>query len=287
MADDAICGVCLNGDSVEGDAIVFCDGPNCNVAVHQGCYGISEVPDKEWLCSTCRAGLTNADVQCVLCPNRGGAMKPVGYSAPDGTIVRTGGWCHSLCASWIPETHFEPEATMEYVFGVADVNADRMRLRCAYCNGKGNGACVQCYVSTCCTAYHPSCIPKAKDVLMTALPRKSAPDEVMLAAVCPKHVELVKQKYLSKGVAEVIGGNAAAESLMFAPGGTTAPAPAGTRARSTPPRVITKTSRKNATVDAVVKKKAKDTMKSKPLKKSKTVVVGEWDGVGTPVEIGG
>ena len=36
-----LCDVCYEGESVEGNCILFCD--ECNVAVHQICYGVKEV----------------------------------------------------------------------------------------------------------------------------------------------------------------------------------------------------------------------------------------------------
>ena len=40
--DEAYCAVCGDGASVEPNQIVFCE--RCDVAVHQGCYGIGEIP---------------------------------------------------------------------------------------------------------------------------------------------------------------------------------------------------------------------------------------------------
>ena len=51
--EEIICCVCGDGDSYETNMIVLCDG--CNVAVHQMCYGIPQIPEDEWLCHTCRA----------------------------------------------------------------------------------------------------------------------------------------------------------------------------------------------------------------------------------------
>ena len=47
------CAVCLSGDSYAHDAIVFCE--NCNLAVHQQCYGIKAVPEGAWFCEVCKA----------------------------------------------------------------------------------------------------------------------------------------------------------------------------------------------------------------------------------------
>ena len=74
--DDVQCQICNNGDYEDEDLIVFCG--NCNVAVHQYCYGIESLPEGDWLCYNCELfgfyrGLA---VNCILCPKRGGPMKP-------------------------------------------------------------------------------------------------------------------------------------------------------------------------------------------------------------------
>ena len=48
--DDGFCGVCGSPHSEEGDALLFCDGKGCGVAVHQLCYAVAEVPpgDEPW-----------------------------------------------------------------------------------------------------------------------------------------------------------------------------------------------------------------------------------------------
>lgn len=74
--DDAKCSICNNGDYEDEDMIVFCG--NCNMAVHQSCYGIEQLPEGDWICYNCeifgfKSGLV---VNCFLCPKKGGAMKP-------------------------------------------------------------------------------------------------------------------------------------------------------------------------------------------------------------------
>jgi hypothetical protein len=64
-AINALCAVCGDGESKENDAIVFCD--RCNVAVHQNCYGIGELPQGDWLCWPCRMyALQYTLASCVL-----------------------------------------------------------------------------------------------------------------------------------------------------------------------------------------------------------------------------
>lgn len=62
----------------------------CPVAL-QACYGILKVPEGSWLCRTCALGV---QPKCLLCPKKGGAMKPT----RSGTK-----WVHVSCALWIPE----------------------------------------------------------------------------------------------------------------------------------------------------------------------------------------
>lgn len=51
-AINALCAVCGDGESKGNDQIVFCD--RCNVAVHQQCYGVGEIPQGDWLCWPCK-----------------------------------------------------------------------------------------------------------------------------------------------------------------------------------------------------------------------------------------
>ena len=95
---DRLCCICLLPHSDEGDFMVFCDG--CDVAVHQGCYGISDEEagiasgsqgsDADstlpWYCAACHVsgahsdtakpsaamahapGLSQLSICCALCP---------------------------------------------------------------------------------------------------------------------------------------------------------------------------------------------------------------------------
>lgn len=40
--ETVICDVCRSPDSEEANEMVFCD--NCNICVHQACYGITTIP---------------------------------------------------------------------------------------------------------------------------------------------------------------------------------------------------------------------------------------------------
>lgn len=47
------CCVCADDSGYCDNPLVYCDGNNCNVAVHQACYGIVTVPEGPWFCRKC------------------------------------------------------------------------------------------------------------------------------------------------------------------------------------------------------------------------------------------
>ena len=98
--EDALCAVCGGGDSEEPNEILFCE--RCEVAVHQDCYGVAEVPEDDWLCWPCHVAEENEKAKgmppsrpprwlreagdgslydprpaCVLCPVKRGALRAV------------------------------------------------------------------------------------------------------------------------------------------------------------------------------------------------------------------
>ncbi|MGH0165105.1 UNVERIFIED_CONTAM: hypothetical protein FKN15_064408 [Acipenser sinensis] len=153
--EDVICDVCRSPDSEEGNDMVFCD--QCNICVHQACYGILKVPHGSWLCRTCVLAI---HPQCVLCPQRGGAMK----ATRAGTK-----WAHVSCALWIPEVSIACPERMEPITKVSHIPPSRWALVCSLCKLK-TGACIQaCYgilkvphgswlCRTCVLAIHPQCV---------------------------------------------------------------------------------------------------------------------------------
>ncbi|XP_059943565.1 protein Jade-3 isoform X2 [Mesoplodon densirostris] len=167
--EDVICDVCRSPDSEEGNDMVFCD--KCNICVHQACYGILKVPEGSWLCRSCVLGI---HPQCLLCPKKGGAMK----------TTRTGTkWAHVSCALWIPEVSIACPERMEPITKVSHIPPSRWALVCSLCKLK-TGACIQCSVKSCITAFHVTCAFEHSLEMKTILDEG---DEVKFKSYCLKH----------------------------------------------------------------------------------------------------
>lgn len=175
--DHIVCDICRSPDAEDGNEMVFCD--SCNICVHQACYGITVIPDDEWLCRPCREG--KKSVTCILCPNLGGAFKPTSSG---------NSWAHVACALWIPEVSIGNVTTMEPVTKIKSIPASRWNLVCSVCNVK-TGAPIQCSYKTCKTAYHVTCAFNEK-LKMKAIVDDESNGGVKLKSYCQRHSDEAK-----------------------------------------------------------------------------------------------
>ncbi|XP_026089968.1 protein Jade-1-like [Carassius auratus] len=167
--EDVVCDVCRSPEGEDGNEMVFCD--KCNVCVHQACYGILKVPQGNWLCRTCALGV---QPKCLLCPRRGGALKPT----RSGTK-----WVHVSCALWIPEVSIGCPEKMEPITKVSHIPASRWALSCGLCR-EHTGTCIQCSMPSCIVAFHVTCAFDHGLEMRTTLAEN---DEVRFKSYCLEH----------------------------------------------------------------------------------------------------
>ncbi|KAF8357700.1 zfp-1 [Pristionchus pacificus] len=166
------CCVCSDENGWNGNPLVYCDGPDCEVAVHQGCYGILEVPEGEWLCAKCQIASANGTSKANGVDHRNGnsLASPITHPRCDlcpfgyGALKRTNknSWAHVICALYIPEVKFGDVHSMDPVI-LDDVPQDRFDRTCYLCEDEGAprsakvGACMNCNRPGCKKSFHVTC----------------------------------------------------------------------------------------------------------------------------------
>ncbi|XP_015934618.1 uncharacterized protein LOC107460745 [Arachis duranensis] len=183
--DEPFCHYCGMGETGRDlNRLVVC--ASCKMAVHQKCYGAQDGVDESWLCSWCKLkrGVEGSVNPCVLCPNKGGALKPVDSTVEDVESVQ---FVHLFCCLWMPEVYVDDLKKMEPVMNVGSIKETRRKLVCNICKLKW-GACVRCSHGTCKTSFHPLCAREARHRMEVCA--KYGDDNVELRAFCLKHSDL-------------------------------------------------------------------------------------------------
>lgn len=174
---DAVCSICLDGNITSENQILFCE--SCNVAVHQQCYGIGNVPSGDWYCEACKhfkrdiikheqtksncsiitPGIRQSfkpPIVCELCPVKGGAFVQV----QDENLEKARRWVHVVCAKWNGLYYVQSKALdgKEVIESVDDLKIEFMRseIKCDICKGR-RGSYTKCRVPGCKRHMHVMC----------------------------------------------------------------------------------------------------------------------------------
>ncbi|KAM4027720.1 protein AF-10 isoform 2-T2 [Anomaloglossus baeobatrachus] len=184
------CCVCSDERGWAENPLVYCDGHGCNVAVHQACYGIVQVPTGPWFCRKCESQERAARVRCDLCPHKDGALKR----------TDNGGWAHVVCALYIPEVQFANVSTMEPIV-LQSVPHERYNKTCYICDEQGReskaatGACMTCNKHGCRQAFHVTC---AQFAGLLCEEEGNGADNVQYCGYCKYHYSKLKHKEKEK-----------------------------------------------------------------------------------------
>uniref|UniRef100_A0A673FZ26 MLLT10 histone lysine methyltransferase DOT1L cofactor n=1 Tax=Sinocyclocheilus rhinocerous TaxID=307959 RepID=A0A673FZ26_9TELE len=224
------CCVCSDERGWAENPLVYCDGHGCNVAVHQACYGIVQVPTGPWFCRKCESQERAARVikgwrgrKPSWQTSEGGGLSTTCNKEEedsrlsrslktlnivrcelcphkDGALKRTdnGGWAHVVCALYIPEVEFANVSTMEPIV-LQSVPHERYNKTCYICEEQGReskaatGACMTCNKHGCRQAFHVTC---AQFAGLLCEEQGSDADNVKYCGYCKYHYSKLRR---SKG----------------------------------------------------------------------------------------
>ncbi|KAJ0241475.1 PHD finger family protein [Hirschfeldia incana] len=180
-----LCDFCCTGDDKEHhNRLIVC--ASCKATVHRKCYGVVEDTDETWMCSWCEMenGGNGSDRPCLLCPKKGGILKPVLSKTENGGPPE---FVHLFCSLWMPEVYIEDLNKMEPILNVPGIKETRRKLLCNLCKVK-SGTCIRCCNALCRTSFHPICAREAGNRL--EFWGKHGCDTVELRAFCSKHSDI-------------------------------------------------------------------------------------------------
>ena len=181
------CFVCNNGYLEDNDIFYECE--SCKISVHQNCYGILTNDSDNWLCDACKVMSKEEaqNLECILCPVRGGAMKQVDLPADceylknlkkirnnefdlqkhpynSVCIIPTENmrqidraWVHLSCALWHPDIYFKNFAEKTDIKFVDIISYDKYMDQCNVCDKRGYGPTIKCNKEDCNFRCHPEC----------------------------------------------------------------------------------------------------------------------------------
>jgi hypothetical protein len=155
VAGTPICLICFIQADSEKDPIISCK--ECNVSVHQDCYGMVKRKGKgPWLCARCahtkemkkkKIPIRRTTFTCGICQQEdNGAVKPTVDAC----------WAHLTCALMMPKVSFGDNKARESIKGVRNIPPKMCQQPCSLCSDT-KGAKITCNDKSCIMAFHPIC----------------------------------------------------------------------------------------------------------------------------------
>ncbi|KAI7887416.1 hypothetical protein K492DRAFT_232877 [Lichtheimia hyalospora FSU 10163] len=141
IAEEDTCAICDDPVSTTSNQIIYCDGKDCNMPVHQRCYGVAEIPEGDWLCQRCRAAKFKKRVVVICCPMQTGPLKRLSKDSNE--------YMHVTCATLNKDVN--------HLNGPYTLNRSALNQNtCCFCNTK-QGLCVACGNQECSRYFHITC----------------------------------------------------------------------------------------------------------------------------------
>lgn len=166
MSSLSKCYVCTDPETSDNRIFGCCE---CEIGVHELCYGIDDDCMFAWLCSPCT--MNKYEVFCELCQQKGGALKQ----------TTCGKWAHVICALFTVGVEFQNKILMEPV-NISKIPATNRNKTCIFWY-KTCGTCCKCNQLHCDEWMHVTCAQKA-NCLKEVVTKK---DKIAFQAFCIGH----------------------------------------------------------------------------------------------------
>ncbi len=183
------CFVCNNGILEDNDIFYECE--KCKISVHQNCYGILTNNSENWLCDACAvmSKEESENLDCILCPVKGGAMKRV-YLPENCQFIKNlkkirknefdlekntynsvciipkinsdisqtkRAWAHLSCVLWNPDIEIKDTHEDTKIKFVDSLSYSKFLEKCDICGKTGYGPTIKCNNENCNFRCHPEC----------------------------------------------------------------------------------------------------------------------------------
>ena len=180
------CFICNNCDINQYEMLYECE--QCNIVVHPYCYGIKPTKSpKHWKCDKCKKmSLDEANkLECILCPNKGGALKKMnipidsnfyqnlmGYRNSKKELPKENyniiipkkpfneiecAWVHLSCALWNKNISIGNIDLKKNITIIDQNNFEKFNSLCNICNKSNYGPTIKCNNNNCTFQFHPEC----------------------------------------------------------------------------------------------------------------------------------